>query len=133
MITSKDTAVKAEGKQGLYSYVHLIGGTEREKAVFANCIMELFGNVDNQRYLLKAKGRVPKLCKYYSVPELFAKKKEDAMRFQSCMKKQIGYYELVYTRNPEGRKVLLDARIHSLANKYEKKMNKKKKVKGEFE
>lgn len=114
---------------GLLSYIYLKGGTEREKDVFAQCIYEMFGAVDNQRYLLKAKRKVSKLCKYYCVPELFGKKKEDAQLFNNSIAKYIGPYELIYTKNGEGKKILLEARIHSFANKNQRCVEKRKRVK----
>jgi hypothetical protein len=108
--------------------VYLRGGSEREKDVFAQCVYEFFGGVDNQRYLLEAKGKVPKLCKYYCVPEMFGKKKEDATMFLGLVKYYIGNYELFYTKSPEGKKKLLAARICSVANKGVSPVDKKKKV-----
>lgn len=132
-ITSRGVKVNVDQKEELQSYIYLRGGTEREKNVFAQCICEMFGAVDNQRYLLKAKRHVSKLCKYYCVPELFGRKKEDAELFRECIAKYIGPYELIYTRNGEGRSVLLDARVHSFANKNERVVDKRKKVKSAWE
>lgn len=126
--------VEAQVEQNdIICYVYLNGGTEREKDVFAQCVSEFFDPVDNQRYLLAAKDRVPPLCKYYCVPEIFGKRKEDAEMFYRHVKKYIGNYELVYTRNGEGRKVLLDARIHAFGNQGNLTTDKKKKVKSVFE
>lgn len=132
-VFSEQVSVGVDESQGLMSYIYLKGGTEREKDVFARCIQEMFGAVDNQRYLLRAKRWVPKLCKYYCVPELFGKKKEDARLFTDCIAKYIGPYELVYTRNGEGRATLLEARIHSFANKNERCVDKKKRVKSAWQ
>lgn len=132
-IISEKVTVGVDQKDGLVSYIYLKGGTEREKDVFAQCIYEMFGVVDNQRYLLKAKKHVSKLCKYYCVPELFGKKKEDAQRFTDSIAKYIGPYELIYTRSGEGRKVLLEARIHSFSNKNDRCVDKRKKVKSAWE
>ncbi len=132
-ILSDKVAVEVDETDGLLCFVYLKGGTEREKDVFAQTIYEMFGVVDNQRYLLKAKGHVGRLCRYYCVPELFGKRREDAELFVNCLKKYIGNYQLYYTRNPEGRKVLLEARIHAFANKSERCVDKRKKVKGAFE
>ena len=69
----------------------------------------------------------------YAVPDIFGKKKEDALCFASCMRKAIGSYEAVYTRNPEGRRILLKARTKSFVNKNDKIIHGKKRVKSEFE
>lgn len=128
-ILSPGVTVGVEQNAGLMSYIYLKGGTEREKDVFAQCIYEMFGGVDNQRYLLKSKRKVNKLCKYYCVPELFGKKKEDAELFVSGITKYIGPYELIYTRGNGGKKALLEARIHSFTNKNVSCVDKRKIVK----
>ncbi len=128
-IFTAQATVGVDQGNGLMSYIYLKGGTEREKDVFAQCIYEMFGAVDNQRYLLKAKKRVAKLCKYYCVPELFGKKKEDATLFVNSIAKYIGPYELVYTKNGEGKRILLEAQMNSFAHKNEECVEKRKRVK----
>lgn len=128
-VTSKQVSVDTDEGNGSLYFVYLKGGTEREKDVFAQCILEMFGAVENQRYLLRARKKVPASCNYYCVPELFGKKKEDAARFANAVSKYIGAYELIYTKNGNGRSVLLEARVHSLANKSGCCVTKKKRVK----
>lgn len=133
MITSRGVRLQVEEEEGLAGYLYLEEGTEREKDVFAQCIMEFFGEVDNQRYLLKANKGGPKLCRYFCVPEVFGKRKEDAQLFAGCIGKYMGPCELIYTRNEAGRKELLEARISSFANKSSRCMNKRKKIKSLWE
>ena len=128
-VTSRNVSVETEDGKGWASYVYLKNGTEREKDIFAQCICELLGEVENQRYLLKAKRPVSRLCRYYCVPELFGKKKEDAELFVRCVEKDMGSCELIYTRSAEGRKQLLEARIHSFANQNSRLTSKRKTVK----
>lgn len=130
-ISSKDVYVKEEKGDGTCSYLCLRGGTEREKDVFAQCMYEMFAPVDNQRYLCVAKHNVPRLCKYYCIPEIFGRKKEAAYLFLSCISKTIGAYDLIYTRNGEGRRILLEARIQSFANKNEQCVETRKRIKGD--
>lgn len=112
--------------------VYLSGGSGRDKALFAQCINDLFAVIDNQRYLLvKAKGHRG-VDGFYAVPECFAKRKEDAQNFAQCMKPYIGNYELVYTRNESGRALLLEGRVRALANREERCISRKK-VKGALE
>lgn len=127
-IVSPQTCVGVDRSETVMSYIYLKGGSEREKDVFAQCIYEFFGTVEKQRYLLKAKGSVPRLCKYYCVPEMFGKKKEDAQAFHALIKKYIGNYELIYTKNETGREELFSACVCSMANKGERPVEKKKKV-----
>ena len=72
---------------------------------------------------------MPWTHKYYCVPALFDKKKENAEYFNNSVKKQIGIYELVYTRSELGRAELLAARIYSLAHKKDYCVDKRKRVK----
>lgn len=132
-VQKEHVAAEAEDAEGLLCFVYLKGGTEREKDVFAQCVCEMFGVVDNQRYLMKAKGHVGRLCRYYCVPELFGKRREDAQLFVDCLRGYIGPYELCYTRSPQGRRELLEARVHAFANKNERCVDKRKKVKSAWQ
>ena len=60
------------------------------------------------------------------MPSLFEKRKEEAQLFLDAIAPQLGDYQLVYTRNEAGRKVLLEARLKSLANKNDRIITKKK-------
>ena len=107
------------------------GGSTRDKTLFTTCLAEFWGEIDNPRYLLvRRKWRTRE---YYAVPEVFGKKKEDAEVFARCMKQLVGPYEAVYTRTPEGRRLLLKARTRSFVNKNNRILTGKKKVKGDFE
>ena len=82
--------------------------------------------MDNQRYLLVAKKHQQVNPSIFVVPSLFEKRKEDAQLFQNAVAPHIGNYQLVYTRNEAGRKILLEARLKSLANKNDRIITKKK-------
>lgn len=110
----------------IYHHIYLIGGTGHDKALFAKCIFEMFSEIDNQRYILYAPKRKGKSDGYFPIPEAFSKRKEDAEMFASTMKKHLGNYQVIYTRSVEGRKILLKGRVHSLANKQNRAMQKKK-------
>lgn len=114
-ITSESLSVGAECGDDGVNFIYLRGGTEREKDVFAQCIVELFSDVANQRYLLCSKTKGTGLNRYYCVPECFGRRKEDAALFARALSPCIGAYELVYTKNGAGRSTLLAARLHSLA------------------
>lgn len=133
IITTDKVSVAVDDSKGTQSYIYLKGGTEREKDEFAQAVYEFFGVVDNQRYILKSRRKVASICRYYCVPEVFGKKKEDAERFVAHISKYIGPYELIYTRNGEGRKELLEARIHSFSNKNERLTDKRKKVQSDWQ
>lgn len=115
------------------AFVYLKGGSTRDKTLFAASLEEFWGVIDNPRYLLIRKKGMRRMNESYAVPEVFGKKKEDAQCFAACMKKAIGPYDAVYTRTPEGRRILLKARTRSFVNKNDKILHGKKQVKGEFE
>ena len=66
-------------------------------------------------------------------PSLFSEKKENAVLFQHAMSSELGVYNLLYTRNPEGRRFLLKARARAFANHNERVLNRKKQIKGVLE
>lgn len=124
--------VESEDAAGMVHAVYLRGGTSREKELFAKCISEFFGVVDNQRYLLVNPKRKTGFTAFYCIPEMFAGNKETAQRFYECMRPYIGNYDLVYTRNAEGRKILLQGRVNAYAN-VQDRLSSGRKVKSALE
>lgn len=98
------------------------GGTGQEKAVFLRALQEVFTPLDNPRYLL-ARQPFWRIFHedYFAVPDVFARKKEFAQFFASRWQRFVGPIELVYTRTPHGRGILLRARVHSLAAAFQKR------------
>ena len=97
--------------------IALASKSQRDTESFSQCVKEFFGVVENQRYLLVRSGNFKGEDGFYCVPEVFGKKKEEAEAFYQNIRPYIGDYELVYTRNETGRKVLLEAKVKALANK----------------
>jgi superfamily II DNA or RNA helicase len=97
------------------------GGTGKEQAVFLRALREVLRPIDNPRYLL-ARPRIWRVFRedYFAVPDVLARKKEFAEAFAQHWKHFVGPVELVYTRTPEGRKILLRARNHSLSGAFQK-------------
>ncbi len=112
--------------------VYLRGGSNRDKDLFAQCVVEFFGLIDNQRYLLVRKFLQNGKNAYYAVPEVFGRNKELAENFAKCMKRYIGKYVLIYTRSEQGRRLLQKGRVHAFANRNDRLINRKK-VKGALE
>lgn len=126
LLESSQSKVVAEVKKPGQQVVYLAGGSGRDKSLFAQCVKELFGKIENQRYLLvKERGHRGE-DGFYCVPECFAKRKEDAERFLQCMEPFKGEYQLVYTRSEAGRKVLLEGRVKALANKEDRSSSHKR-------
>jgi len=113
-------------KNSIQTATYLKGGTLREKEIFAQALSEFFAPIENQRYILRATTWVNDQTKYFAVPSMFDKRKEDVIAFVANIEKYIGSYEIIYTRNVEGRHILLDARLNALGNKQERTFSKKK-------
>jgi superfamily II DNA or RNA helicase len=98
------------------------GGTGKEQATFLRALREILSPIDNPRYLL-ARRKIWKVFRedYFAVPDALARKKEVAEMFTQRWKRFVGPVELVYTRTPEGRKLLLRARNHSLSGAFQKR------------
>lgn len=97
------------------------GGTGKEQATFLRALREALSAVDNPRYLL-ARRKIWRIWRedYFAVPDAFARKKEFAEFFAQRWRKLVGPVQLVFTRTPEGRKLLLRARNHSLSGAFQK-------------
>ena len=98
------------------------GGVGKEQAIFLRTLRDALGPIDNPRYLL-ARQRIWRLFRedYFAVPEILARKKEFAEVFAKKWRRAVGAVELVYTRTADGRKLLLRARVHSLAGAFQKR------------
>ena len=114
--------VQANRSDGGAQFCFLEGGTSKEQAIFLRALRDVLGPIENPRYLL-ARPRVLRflLEDYFAVPEVLARKKEFAEMFAKKWKRAVGRVDLVYTRTPEGRRLLLKARIHSLAAAFQKR------------
>ncbi len=55
---------------------------------------------------------------FYPVPEIFGNKKENALVFQKKWEQYMGRNKLVFTRQVEGRKLLLKARLFHVHNAF---------------
>lgn len=107
----------------IYQSIYLKQGSLREKELFAKCIDEFLGPIENQRYLLYYKKGA---FRYFVVPSIFEKNKQDAELFLNHLKRHLGPVSLIYTRNIKGRKILLKARSYSYGNNLQR-LNKENK------
>ena len=96
---------------------HLTGASSRENLQFLNCIEEIISPIQSPRYILKRynKSYLLKRSDYHSVPEIIGVKKNIAVSFINSWQTKVGRCDLIYTRNLDGRKALLQARINSLS------------------
>ncbi|RLI55183.1 MAG: restriction endonuclease subunit R [Candidatus Thorarchaeota archaeon] len=110
--------VVAESDDLGFVYCRLDGGSSREKSVFLRSLQEVLDPIDNPRYLLVRKSSLWTLFTrkdYHAVPTIIGQKKRYAVFFAKTWSRYVGSMDLVYTRNREGRIVLLRSRNHSLS------------------
>lgn len=105
-------------------YCHLEGGSTFEKSLFINALKEIIGPVNNPRYVILRKSRFMRMISqqdYHSVPDVLGRKKNLAEYFRDEWDRLAGSCELIFTRTIEGRKLILKARMKSLAAQFEDK------------
>lgn len=114
--------VYADRNQDGTVYCWLGGGTGAEQAVFLRALRESLTPIENPRYLL-ARRKIWRLFRedYFAVPDALARKKEFAEQFARRWSSRVGPVQLVFTRTPEGRRLLLRARTHSLSGAFQKR------------
>lgn len=99
----------------------LVGGTQLEETQFNNALSDLLAPIESPRYLIIKKSWFKKALdieKFYPVPEIFGDKKKKALAFQKHWNAFVGDSKLVYTRQTEGRKLLLKARLHHISTSF---------------
>ena len=89
-----------------------------ENNLFIQALQEFLDPVENPRYLLVRHTTFLKKIKqtdYFAIPSALSPNKKGVELFQRLWNKYIGDGEIVYTRNPEGRRVLLKARKYAFS------------------
>ncbi len=114
--------VYADRNQDGTVYCWIGGGTGQEQTVFLRALKEVLRPIENPRYLL-ARRKIWQIFRedYFAVPDALARKKEFAEQFAKRWSSLVGPVQLVYTRTPEGRTLLLRARNHSLSGAFQKR------------
>lgn len=90
-------------------------------------IIELLGPVRNPRYLLVRQSWLGlfERADYHAVPTVLGTRKEHAEAFARIWRKRVGPSKLVFTRQVDGRKVLLRARIKSFAAGFQRTVDRR--------
>ena len=94
----------------------LIGATFYEQSLFADSLNELLGPVKSPRYLLTRQEGTK--VDYHAVPALLGARKQSTNLLYAAWLKRVSPGELIYTRQADGRKLLLKARARTFANNY---------------
>jgi superfamily II DNA or RNA helicase len=97
--------------------VVLLGVSRGAERQVMEALSEVLGPVENPRYLLVRESRLGWRARtdYHAVPAALGVRREWAEAFVELWSKHVGPSRLVYTRSPEGRRILLRARAKSLA------------------
>lgn len=114
--------VTSTNQQGWIS-CYLEGGTSFEKMLFLDALQEVLGPIENPIYMITRNSTLFSYTRrdFHVVPEILAERKEKAEYFVKMWKKYVGPTELIYTRNEDGRKILVKARNQSLSGQFTKK------------
>ncbi|MBB6521840.1 superfamily II DNA or RNA helicase [Pseudoteredinibacter isoporae] len=106
--------------------VSLSGGTFYESSLFADCMAEILGPIDNPRYMLVREGELHGQARddFHAVPVRFAVKKELAQLFSESWRRYVSPTELIYTRTKEGKQRLLKARMRAFSSVFENKVRR---------
>jgi superfamily II DNA or RNA helicase len=105
-------------------YCYIDGGSTFEKSTFINMLQEVVNPIDNPRYVITRKSLFMRFVKqedFHPVPEVIGRNKNTAVYFSQQWERLVGPCELIFTRSIEGRRLLLKARIKSLAAQFQKK------------
>lgn len=118
----KNLRVNARVENNGTIFCHMEGGRAYEKAIFIDALSEVLGPVDSPRYILIRKSSFWNIIQqkdFHAVPNLLGKNQQYAMLYADLWTQIVGKCELVFTRNIDGRKTLLKARMKSLAAQFE--------------
>lgn len=106
----------------------LKGGTTRDRSVFLEALQEVLGPIENPRYVLVRKSILGWFTRkdYHTVPKILGKNKEAAEFLRRIWSIRVGTADLIYTRTPEGRRLLLKARARSMAQSFQRRAERLK-------
>ncbi|WP_325893121.1 DEAD/DEAH box helicase family protein [Grimontia sp. NTOU-MAR1] len=107
-------------------YLSLSGCSFYESSIFADCMHEIVSPIDNPRYLVIREGKFlgTKRDDYHAVPLRFGAKKETAMIFYKAWCQRVSLSELIYTRTPQGRQALLQAKMKAFSSNFENEVKR---------
>lgn len=99
-------------------YCYLEGGTTFEKSTFINALQEIITPIDNPRYVIIRESKKLGLIRqydYHAVPEVIGRTKKTVTIFRRKWKLFVGKCSIIFTRTPQGRKLLLQSRLNALS------------------
>ena len=122
---------RIEKAPGGWLVLNFYDGTPHEQQLVISAFEQVIGKLNNPRYIIVRKSKLPFLktnrSDYHSVPDLLAVKKDFAQIFAKYWGKHVGPNELIFTRNIEGRRLLLQARLKASIRAFLSKAERKEK------
>ncbi len=89
-------------------YITLTGCSNYERNIFIKSFNEIFIISDRNRYIVKLYE------KYIAIPECIATHRKNVEQFVNYLEEKVGYCDIIYTRNPQNYKKLLNAKFNIL-------------------
>ena len=118
MVTSKKIKVKVRRKDFTHCDIYLQNATTYEQNIFSDCIVQIFSEMKQPRYILAKPKNFIKM-EYYVVPDVFKKNKDTAQIFATALKKRIGNYAVIFAKSEDGKNEVIRAK-KILNNKFGK-------------
>lgn len=84
-------------------YITLTGCTNYERHLFIQTFEDIF-KISNNRYIIKQINR------YLAVPDIIGKNGKNVRLFVQQLEKELGMFEIIFTKSPKGYKELLKAK-----------------------
>lgn len=122
-------AIKTQKAHNNQTSCAIQGVNNHEASLFVNAMGELMQPIDNPRYIITETSFFrdkTQLQNHYALPTIFASKKEDVDVFMKFWEQYVGDDKATFTRNAEGRKLLIKARLKHV--KYALKNETKKEI-----
>ncbi|MBE6752543.1 MAG: DEAD/DEAH box helicase [Ruminococcaceae bacterium] len=128
-IDSKNAKVYVATRKDSSVSCSLQRASAREKNIFKNAITEMLSPIDDPRYLIvNTKNNKLNYSMSYACPSVLGVNKETAEILKKHLKDTGCNFQLVFTRNQNGRKELFKSKKYSYINLNNSKVKNKRKV-----
>ena len=131
LIESVDAKVELRKCETGYTHCLIRNANAHDNERFGKAIAEMLSAIDNPRYIMVKKHRFFPWMSYthsYACPSIIGTNKERAEVLAKKLKKHIGRFTLIFTRNPEGRAHLTKSKRIAYLNRNEIEIKRMKRV-----
>ena len=111
--------LKVKKIPGVHYTISAVGLNQKDNHVFINAMKQFLDPIDNPRYLLVRQNTNIKWWQqrdYHALPDVVSENKTAADIFKNNWQKHIGYCKVIYTRNVEGRILMLKSRAKAYSS-----------------